>query len=43
VGENRRDFGFADAYVLTIARRHNSKSLTGDIHFKDVTEAVLIE
>jgi predicted nucleic acid-binding protein len=38
-----RDFGLADAYVLATARRLRSKVLTGDLHFRDVKEAVLIE
>jgi len=37
------DFGLADAYVLASARRLNSKILTGDYHFKDVEEAILIK
>ena len=37
-----KDFGLADAYVLATARRLRSKVLTGDLHFKDVKEAVLI-
>ncbi|MEM3041788.1 MAG: PIN domain-containing protein [Nitrososphaerota archaeon] len=38
----RKDFGLADAYVLAIARRNDLKILTGDIHFKNVEEAILI-
>jgi predicted nucleic acid-binding protein len=38
-----RDFGLADAYVLATARRLRSKVLTGDLHFRSVKEAVLIE
>ncbi|MEM3040994.1 MAG: PIN domain-containing protein [Nitrososphaerota archaeon] len=37
-----RDFGLADAFVLTTARRTDSKILTADIHFKDIKEAILI-
>jgi predicted nucleic acid-binding protein len=37
------DFGLADAYVLAIARRIKSKVLTGDLHFKGVKEAILIQ
>ena len=43
--ETRRtvtDFGLADAYVLATARRTGSRILTGDIHFRDVEEAILI-
>ena len=39
----KRDFGLADAYVLAVARRMKSKVLTGDVHFKGVKEAVLIQ
>lgn len=38
-----RDFGLADAYVLATARRLRSRVLTGDLHFRGVKEAVLIE
>ena len=37
-----KDFGLADAYVLATARKLKAKVLTGDMHFKDVKEAVLI-
>jgi len=40
--KTKKDFGLADAYVLAIARRINSKVLTGDFHFKGVKEAILI-
>jgi len=40
--KTRRDFGLADAYVLAVARRTNSRILTGDAHFKGVKEAILI-
>jgi predicted nucleic acid-binding protein len=39
----KKDFGLADAYVLAIARRNGSKIMTGDLHFKGVKEAILIE
>ena len=38
----KKDFGLADAYVLATARKLKSKILTGDLHFKDVKEAVFI-
>ncbi len=41
--KTKRDFGLADAYVLAIARRTNSKVLTGDAHFKGIKEAILIK
>lgn len=37
-----KDFGLADAYVLASARKIESKILTGDYHFKDVKEAILV-
>ncbi len=43
--EERRkqsDFGLADAFVLATARNKSSKILTGDPHFKALSEAVLI-
>jgi predicted nucleic acid-binding protein len=40
--KTKKDFGLADAYVLAIARRINSKVLTGDFHFRGVKEAILI-
>jgi len=41
--KTRRDFGLADAYVLAVARRSKSEILTGDIHFRDIKESVLIK
>ena len=38
-----KDFGLADVYVLAAARKLKAKILTGDAHFRDVKEAVLIE
>ena len=38
-----KDFGLADAYVLATARELSSKILTGDPHFKNVKDAVLIK
>ena len=37
-----KDFGLADAYVQATARKTKSRILTGDIHFRDVKEALLI-
>lgn len=37
-----KDFGLADACVLATARKLKSKVLTGDPHFKNVKEAVMI-
>jgi predicted nucleic acid-binding protein len=36
------DFGMADAFVLASARARGVKVLTGDPHFKDVDDAVLL-
>jgi predicted nucleic acid-binding protein len=38
-----KDFGLADAYVLATARKLKAKVLTGDLHFKNVKDAVLIK
>ena len=38
-----KDFGLADAYVLSTARKLKSKVLTGDPHFRNVKEAVLLK
>ena len=38
-----KDFGLADAYVLAAARRLNAKVLTGDLHFKNIKDAVMIK
>lgn len=40
--KSKGDFGFADAYVLAVARRINSKILTGDFHFKGLKEVIFI-
>ena len=36
------DFGLADAFVLTTARKAGAKILTGDPHFKEIQEAIII-
>lgn len=38
-----KDFGLADAYVLATARKLESKVLTGDAHFKNIKEALIIK
>jgi predicted nucleic acid-binding protein len=38
-----KNFGLADAYVLATARRLNAEVLTGDLHFKNIKDAVMIE
>jgi predicted nucleic acid-binding protein len=37
-----KDFGLADAYILAAARKLKSKIVTGDPHFKEVKEAIMI-
>lgn len=38
----QKDFGLADAYILATARKLKTKVLTGDQHFQEVKEAILI-
>jgi predicted nucleic acid-binding protein len=38
----RKDWGMADSIVLATARELSAGVLTGDPHFKDLSEAVLI-
>jgi predicted nucleic acid-binding protein len=40
--KKEKDFGLADAYVLATSRKLNSKILTGDPHFRNVKDAVLL-
>lgn len=37
-----KDFGLADAFILQTARELNAKLLTGDSHFKDFKEAIML-
>lgn len=37
-----KNFGLIDSLILLIARKLNAKIITGDKHFKDFKEAVLI-
>ncbi len=37
-----KDFGLVDAFILAISRELKAKILTGDKHFKNFKEAVLI-
>jgi predicted nucleic acid-binding protein len=41
--QKEKDFGLADSYVLATARKLKTKILTGDPHFRNLTEAVLIK
>jgi len=38
-----KDFGLADAYILATAGKLKAKIVTGDLHFKNMKEAVLIK
>jgi predicted nucleic acid-binding protein len=40
--KTQKDFGLADAYILACARKLKSKILTGDPHFRDIKEAIMI-
>lgn len=42
IRKNIKDFGLADAFILLTARKLNAKILTGDQHFKNFKEAILI-
>jgi len=37
-----KDFGLADAFVIAAARDIDAKILTGDPHFKNIKEAMMI-
>jgi predicted nucleic acid-binding protein len=37
-----RDFGLADAYLLACAKNYKAKIVTGDPHFKNIRDVVLI-
>jgi predicted nucleic acid-binding protein len=41
--QKEKDFGLADSYVLATARKFKSKILTGDMHFKNLAEAILLK
>ncbi|MFQ5531994.1 MAG: PIN domain-containing protein [Candidatus Nanoarchaeia archaeon] len=38
-----KDFGLVDAYILLIARKLKAKIITGDKHFKNFKEAILLK
>jgi predicted nucleic acid-binding protein len=40
--KKQNDFGLADSYVLATATKLQSKILTGDAHFKNLTNVVLL-
>ena len=37
-----KDFGLADAFILASAKKLNAKIITGDNHFKNFKEAIMI-
>ena len=37
-----KDFGLSDAYLLATARKLQARILTGDVHFKNLKEAMMI-
>ena len=37
-----KDFGLVDSFILLAARELNAKILTGDPHFKNMKEAIMI-
>ena len=39
---NIKDFVLVDAFILLSARNLNAKVLTGDLHFKNFKEAILV-
>jgi predicted nucleic acid-binding protein len=41
--KTEKDFSLADAYILATARKLKAQVLTGDLHFKNVKEAILIK
>ena len=41
--KTEKDFGLADAYVLATARKLKSKLLTGDKHYRNVKEAIMLK
>lgn len=40
--KKKPEFGIADAIILTTALKLNSKVLTGDKHFSDLKEAIML-
>jgi len=38
-----KDFGIADSLILALARELNAKIITGDEHFRNFKEAILIK
>jgi len=41
--KTRKDFGLSDAYVLATSRITESKILTGDPHFRDIQNTILVK
>lgn len=42
IKEKIKNFGLVDAFILLTARKFNAKILTGDKHFENFKEAILI-
>ncbi len=42
IKKHKKFFGLADAFVVVAARHLNAKILTGDQHFKDMKESIII-
>ena len=40
--KTQKDFGLADAYILSTAPKLKSKIVTGDPHFQGIKEAIMI-
>ena len=40
--KKKRDWGMVDSIILAIARIFSAKVVTGDPHFRDVSEAIMI-
>jgi hypothetical protein len=43
MSKTEKDFGLAGTYVLATTRKLKSKVLTGDRHFRNVKEAVMLK
>jgi predicted nucleic acid-binding protein len=41
--KTEKDFGLADSYVLAIATKMKAKIVTGDPHFKNVKDTILLK
>ncbi len=41
--QTRKDFGIADAFILATANKLRAKIITGDPHFKDLENTIMIK